>query len=284
MSEKIKINLLDGKFAHATCSTWYKTAKYLDYIRDVNQFDVNNITIFTDGHFKQVDDVQSKIKIAWQVESPPLSDGPFYDMLEQGYGDKFDYIITYDEGLINKDPSKYLRGNSGGSWVEEPAMYPKKKNVCTAASSKNGLPGHQLRHRIISKYPQIDAYGFGYKPFKHHEDVFSDYRFVVVVENVSCDNYFSEKITNALTCGCIPVYWGCSNINDTFDSNGVIKFDTLEDLEEILPTLTESLYNEKIEAVRSNYNKAVEQFYTTDDWLYQTYYKEILANQANTNK
>lgn len=44
----------------------------------------------------------------------------------------------------------------------------------------------------------------------------------MVVENVRQRNYFSEKLIDALLTRTVPVYWGCPNIGDYFDSAGFV--------------------------------------------------------------
>jgi hypothetical protein len=45
-------------------------------------------------------------------------------------------------------------------------------------------------------------------------------RFHIVIENIRCDYYFSEKLVTALAAGCVPIYWGCPSIAHFFDREG----------------------------------------------------------------
>lgn len=47
-------------------------------------------------------------------------------------------------------------------------------------------------------------------------DIYKDYKFSIVIENYIHPEYFSEKIMIPLLCGCIPIYIGCSNIDNYF--------------------------------------------------------------------
>lgn len=51
----------------------------------------------------------------------------------------------------------------------------------------------------------------------------------------------------------IPIYWGCPNISEYFNKDGIIFFETKEELEIILDTLTEEDYYKRIDAVIENY-------------------------------
>merc|ERR1719251_372662 len=48
-------------------------------------------------------------------------------------------------------------------------------------------------------------------------------QFVLVVENSRHSNYFTEKLLDAMLARCVPVYWGCSNLANFFDTRGVIE-------------------------------------------------------------
>jgi hypothetical protein len=84
-------------------------------------------------------------------------------------------------------------------------------------------------------------------------DFLSDYKFMICFENVSKDNYFTEKLINAYKCNTIPIYWGCSNINEYVNMNAILYLKpnfTIEDVRILINEIknlneNENLYNEK---------------------------------------
>lgn len=52
--------------------------------------------------------------------------------------------------------------------------------------------------------------------WKNINEIYKDYKFSIVIENFIHPEYFTEKIMIPLLCGCIPIYIGCSNINNYF--------------------------------------------------------------------
>jgi hypothetical protein len=82
------------------------------------------------------------------------------------------------------------------------------------------------------------------------------------------DYYFTEKIIDCFMTGTIPIYYGCPSIENFFDINGIIVFDTVDELENILYNLTEKDYNEKYESIKNNFEKAKE-FLISEDWIYK---------------
>ena len=56
----------------------------------------------------------------------------------------------------------------------------------------------------------------------------------------------------------IPIYWGCSNIGDFFNKDGVIQFENVDDLIYISNSLTEDYYASKKDIIEENYIKALQ--------------------------
>ena len=48
------------------------------------------------------------------------------------------------------------------------------------------------------------------------------YRYTIAVENSAHDNYFTEKIIDALLSECLPFYWGCPNFATHIDPRAFI--------------------------------------------------------------
>ena len=85
------------------------------------------------------------------------------------------------------------------------------------------------------------------------EFVFGDSQFGVVIENTSHRGFFTEKILDCFLLKTIPIYWGCSNINDYFDTNGIITFNNIDDLIYITNQLNEDYYESKKEIINKNW-------------------------------
>jgi hypothetical protein len=96
-------------------------------------------------------------------------------------------------------------------------------------SDKKIAPGHKYRHQLIEqiiklKLP-IDIYGHGSKNYSYGRikgsfndaEPYETYSFSVCIENFKSNHYFSEKIITPLLHNCMPVYFGCKNIDSYFD-------------------------------------------------------------------
>jgi hypothetical protein len=88
------------------------------------------------------------------------------------------------------------------------------------------------------------------------KDVLKQYRFSICYENArDIPGYISEKIFDCFFAGCIPVYWGASNITDYIPENTFIdmrKFSDYSELFKFLKQLSEDDY--------LNYLHAIEEF------------------------
>lgn len=263
------VNLFDVEFEHSlgkyncdVCGTL--PASKIKYVR--NQMVWDGITLFTDRCIPYVGIVKSPIKIAWLIE-PPAIRNDFYACHEE-LEKRFDYILTYNQQLLERNPQKYIRYYLSSVGIPEPdrKIYEKTKLLSLVLSSKKMTYGHCLRHEIAEKFGSgtMDIYGDKYIPYPEFLVAYRDYAFVIVTMNCKMNYFFAEYLTHAFVTGAVPIFWGCPGIGEIFDSRGIIEFDTLEDLEKILPTLTFELYESMKPYVLENFERA-KNYISSDD-------------------
>ena len=137
-----------------------------------------------------------------------------------------------------------------------------KNNLASLiASSQNKLKGHKLRHKI-AKYIKnnelnIAVIGRGYKPFENKEDGLKSFRYSIVIENSSEQDYFTEKLVDACLLETIPIYWGAPNISKYFDIRGFIVCNSSDEIEDALKNLSIRDYNRKIKWIKKNKETAL---------------------------
>jgi len=234
-----------------------------------------DITVFTDNCLHQVNNIDSKIKVAWLIESRAISPH-IYENIKSLY-DKFDYIFTHDKELLysdHKDDSepqetKFHFTPLAGHWIKDKQVYPKTKNLSIIASNKRMTTGHNLRHSIINQYREhMDVYGNGYNAIVDKLEGLKDYRFQIVIENLKYDYWFTEKLIDVFVTGTIPIYYGCPSINNFFNTEGMLQFDDEKDFELLLPLLTEEYYNDRLDVVKENYETAIDKYLTPEDYMF----------------
>lgn len=265
---KDKIKLLDTTFAHSIlgyCSD-YQTSELFSWNREIKPIVIGETLVLTDMVLSQP--IPTLNNVAWLIE--PIDIAPHNYTLIQQIANKFSRVFTYEKTLLELG-SPYELLPFGCCWIrkEDHEIYTKTKNISIIASSKKQTGGHRLRHdAITSLRNQMDVFGRGYNPVEYKLTALKDYRFSIVIENCKRDYFFTEKLIDTLVTGTIPVYWGCPSIGDFFDTRGFIIFDSLEELKNKLPELTEEKYNEMLPFIKINFEKA-KSFLLPDELIYK---------------
>ena len=70
--------------------------------------------------------------------------------------------------------------------------------------------------------------------------------------------YFSEKLIDSLYTKTIPIYWGCPNIDNWFNTKTILTANTINDIIEICNNLDDSFYKNNVESIEENFNKCKE--------------------------
>jgi hypothetical protein len=263
----------DGRYSHV----FSKQTKYTTYTR--NQQNYSGITLFTDNLINSgiAPQITSKYKIGWLLESRELH--PHFYTTFDSYKDHYDFVLTHDPELLSNYPTKTKKYLIGGCWTAESnwKLHNKTKLISMIYSGRQQLTGHKLRHTIANRFTnsRIDYFGHGTsRPLVNKEDGLQDYHFSIIIENSKQLNYFTEKIIDCLTVGTIPIYWGCPNISEFFNTNGFIHFNSIKELDDILASLTPELYQSKLQYARENLELA-KQYVVTEDWLYKNIFTKL---------
>ena len=199
--------------------------------------------------------------------------------------DKFEHVYTFNSKILLLFPNKTTRYLGNYATVQLNQSTNKKFSISGWASTKiyNNTPGHHLRLDIYMKQLQLPYCKFfrssnrnadGGPPLKEivqgHNPLlgpdflgggknclFDDFQFSIVIENSQQENYFTEKIIDCLITKTIPIYWGCPNISDFFDTTGWLFFDSFEILLQQIQNLDETYYEKFINIINKNYQLAL---------------------------
>ena len=260
---KDKIHIIDTLFSHTHSSSWHNPPTNFEWVREGVY---GNDIVFTDTSLSEhVNHDNNNNKFAWLLESPSITESS-YDYIKNNHV-YFDRVFTFDKELLSIS-KKFTLVPIGGCWLREcdRKVWDKTKDISIISSDKKQTIGHLLRHEVISTYG-IDTYGGGYHPIDNKIMALKDYRFTIAIENCKKDYYFTEKLIDCFMSGTIPVYWGCPSIGDFFDLNGMVLFDGVSELGEVIDSLTEEMYISKMGSVRINYERA-KQYLIADDIIY----------------
>jgi hypothetical protein len=94
----------------------------------------------------------------------------------------------------------------------------------------------------------------------------------LAIENHSEKNYFSEKIMDCFRTLTVPIYWGCTNIDDYFDSRGIIFLPDLEQSIDIIKSISADDYLKRMPYIIENYERS------KNYWNFLDRLKDVIQN------
>ena len=207
-------------------------------------------------------DSESKYKILVQIEPPEVTNIVRQIIDNQHH---FDLILAWNKDILDSCPNA-KRFIFGTCWIDFDRFTPDKKNeISFITSNKTFAPGHQLRHQVHSYLNQFETIGdFSIRniltpPRIDSKNVlFENAKFSIVIENAYRENWLTEKIVDCFYTQTVPIYKGCPNIGDFFNEQGVITFNTLDELKSILHSLTPEKYDSLSDILLENKNKTIQ--------------------------
>ncbi len=269
------VKIVDVEFEHAMgmfgfdshCLTPTKTFSW-DRGTD---YKLNDTVIFTTKCISKSYSMRGIRKIAWLTEPKSLVPHIYADVMHRS--SEFFKVVSFDREFVNQlDNGIYVPCAS--TWIDESewGISDKTKDVSIIYSDKTFLPGHRLRHGVAHMFPSIDRFGSGSGNNiisggqKTKSLALKDYKFSVVIENERTKGYFTEKLIDSLILGTIPIYWGDPEIDIQFDKEGILSFNSIEELTNILNSDLDKSYTDAIDAVKRN-QKLAETFHSSDEIL-----------------
>ena len=198
-----------------------------------------------------------------------------YDFLEKNYN-KFDTVFTHDSILLSCLPNaKLILWGGVYSWSDRE----KTKGISFCSSEKEFCVQHvkrlQLCRELENKIDCMGTYNGGERVFT--DKIYADYKFSVCIENYRDDWWFTEKICNAFSNKCVPIYYGARNIGQLFDESGIIIVENLNDLPKVVDEILKDVdgeYERRRNAIETNYLR-VKMFERFEDWFFEYYKGEL---------
>jgi hypothetical protein len=184
----------------------------------------------------------------------------YHDFARQ-HAHLFSAIFTWSKSILDNVPNAYPFYFGAGNMDLVPRLElhtDKLYEMSFLCGNKQVLEGHHLRHRIYSSKSRFDipTHFIYTAPWENGKDRCWNSMFHVAVENSKHHNYFTEKIVEAFITKTIPLYWGCPNIGDFFNLDGIVIFENEADLIEKSKMLTPEFYKEREEVILENREKA----------------------------
>jgi hypothetical protein len=191
--------------------------------------------------------------------------------------DKYAFILTFNADILKrcKNAYKYIYGTTWLHAYEYNSVNPadKKFMLTSVTGTKLMAPGHHFRQVVYNEQLRITSIPTSFyisgnsgtlKQIKQNPtlsreskmELFQTSQFSLVIENSMQENYFTEKLCDCLITKTIPVYSGCPNISEFFDTTGWIMIDnySMDELISKLNTLTEDYYMKHMDIVEKNFH------------------------------
>jgi len=253
-----------------------------------------DIVVFSDlflSHAGRPEFKDVPYKVAWLMESHALFlEAPEY---REQYNfvmnnlDLFCVVATSNLDLVSTNPAKFKYVPFGYSSIpRDDTFIWNKIKFCSMTSGVMCWKGHQKRIDVFNEFSKssiIDFLGRGFDaPFTNWVDAFAPYMYHITIPNYVVDGYFVSHLLDALACGTVPIYSGCSNIGEYFDTDGFIFFDTVDDLKDIMNEIGVEDYYSRMSAIQENL-KLVENYRVSDSNLWKNVLKDIYDNISNNN-
>jgi len=91
---------------------------------------------------------------------------------------------------------------------------------------------------------------------------YRDYRYTLALDNYKGRNYFSEKLGDAYLSWCMPIYWGCINLDEYFPEDSYVWIDAeADDFPQRIREIVESdRREENLDAIREARRRVLDEY------------------------
>jgi hypothetical protein len=243
---------------------------------------VFNMPYYNNGKFLSAIPTEKKVLFIWE---PPSTVAQLYD---KDYHRQFSRVFTWQDDLV--DNKKYFKFYYQLLLRLEETFVPfRERRFCTMLNRNKGS-----NHRDQLYSERIDAinffeslgsdqfvlYGDGWEPAEHPSfagpvpdkiEVMKNFRFCLCYENMTnIEGYLSEKILDCFCAGCLPIYWGASNIDKYVPADCYIdrrQFSSNEEMYKFLKSIGEEEFEQYQLRFRAFMNSASAKLFSARNFV-----------------
>ena len=221
--------------------------------------------------------VEGVVRVLYLCEPPVIK--PLHKKIRK-FAHDFDYILTFDPWVLKRYPHahKFVYGTT---WADK-APAQREFSISSVIGTKRITVGHRMRQKFWKKSGKVrtplklffsrqfaeDGVPLPAESLRLGEDksvVFAS-RFHVAIENCRMPDYFTEKIMDCFVTETVPIYWGCTNIEEYFNPEGLIVCKSLGALIHACNNVTPDTYERMKPAIQENRERA-QQYISVGDRL-----------------
>lgn len=236
--------------------------------------------------FHHHDDAKYNIYI--QCEPPSM----WKDRMKllEPHKNKYDLFLGYQKEILELDNSQFFLPVAG--WINPPYNINKLPQISFFTSNKLNTKDHKFRFEVWefmkNRHCINDLYYKFWRspPYANSEtrnSFYIDSMFNIACENEVMDNGFSEKLIDCFSCKTVPIYYGCTNIDEFFNPKGILTFRTIEEFDDIINSIDKKLYESMLPYIEENYERSklywqktvyqrledliTEKYYSNERWI-----------------
>ena len=155
----------------------------------------------------------------------------------QSFAAQFEHVLTSQNDQALPHPRR-IHSHTGNLWfnghsydaIVENGMPPKNATLSTVCSSKQQKHTiHKNRYDFTSwlkqKLPEMDIFGHGVRFVEKKYEALEAYRYHLAIENYIGPHHWTEKLADPYLSGAVPIYYGCTNIENYFPKDSYITID-----------------------------------------------------------
>lgn len=178
------------------------------------------------------------------------------------------YMPVNDKKYISSHPAIPWHVNKTFDELISAKVPVKSKKLSAIVGGAMDVPGHIKRRKFLQyiqndKSLELDLYGKKINFIKDKWDGLAPYKYSLAMENTSGSNYWTEKIADCFLSWTVPIYYGCTNLDEYFPKESFIRIDIgqlEESLAEIRRIINEDNWERYIPALEEARNLVLNRY------------------------
>jgi len=146
------------------------------------------------------------------------------------------WLMSFDRVLTSQAVIRHphaVRCQTGLPWLmnktydelRQGALPEKTGHLSVISSAKTTTRGHRQRLafvRELMRQVPVEVFGRGFRAIDDKWEGLAPFRFSIAIENSRHRDYWTEKFSDCVLAGTIPLYHGCPNVGDYFSPDAWI--------------------------------------------------------------
>ena len=138
-------------------------------------------------------------------------------------------ILRHPNHIFSHTGNLWFNGHSHTELVGTSEMHKSDaiSTVCSSKSQRHTLHAERLQFTewLCQQLPDLKRYGHGFQLLKNKYTALDPFCFHLAIENFIGAHHWTEKFSDPILSHCVPIYYGCPNMDDYFPTEAYLKID-----------------------------------------------------------